>query len=93
MTAELSEAVAQYIGQENARYAYQVNGPWGSGKTHWWHAEGIPLIEQRYPDAVLIYASLHGASEIHQLGMQIISQLLPVASEVQLGLQRLAADL
>lgn len=77
---EITDAVVNYIHDENAKYAILIDGAWGSGKTY--------LYENYLVDAINpteigkngrkynVYISLYGISTIASLSKQLISNYL-----------------
>lgn len=76
MSDELYEVTKDYIKLKNTKYAIEITGKWGSGKTHYLLNYLIPQLSNELDEFKICYVSLNGISSLEQLSENISLQIM-----------------
>jgi len=75
---KLDHALLKYLEEPHSDYAIILNGEWGSGKTHYLKNHFKEFIKDKNAESNVIYVSLFGITDIHDLNKRILIQLFPM---------------
>jgi hypothetical protein len=68
-------AISFFLSVPETEYALMLNGPWGSGKTHFYKAKIKPLIESR--NFIPCYVSLNGMKSTDEIARKMLLKANP----------------
>lgn len=69
-------SVKDYVSSKSTDYALMINGPWGSGKTHFWRSRIEPEIKRQNKEPV--YVSLYGLTKAEDIDCLIVLAMYPI---------------
>jgi hypothetical protein len=75
----LDNSIKSYLEQTPTKYAIQINGAWGKGKTYYWHNNIVSTIKAL--NLKPIYFSLNGISDINNLKYEFYTSFIPYLSK------------
>ncbi|MGL5795294.1 MAG: P-loop NTPase fold protein [Waterburya sp.] len=76
---ELTEAVTDYLQDNETEYAIMINGKWGCGKTYFWNNNIVPKLKEK--SIKNIYISLYGVKTINEIEQKILYKLLNLSTD------------
>jgi hypothetical protein len=73
---EIQQAILRYVDVASPDYAIMLDGPWGSGKTHFWKNSIAPGLKEQGWNP--LYVSLYGVQRLLDIDYQILYSLHPI---------------
>ena len=79
---ELTEAVTDYLQDNETEYAIMINGKWGCGKTYFWNNSIVPKLKEKSIKNISV--SLYGVKNIDEIEQKILYKLLNLSTNYNL---------
>lgn len=90
----ITEAIKQYLDIPKTNYALQIEGPWGTGKTHYLLNEAKPVIEavnsHNNVPWKICYVSLNGVSKVEDIAEAVFFEMAGDKSQMALQAIKMA---